>query len=64
MKIVDSYGVNYQVTGEREEEAASTLEQGLSAVSKRRNAYIDGNLDIILNDVRHDYGVDVRAVLR
>lgn len=64
MKIVDSYGVNYQVTGTREEEAASILEQGLSAVSKRRNAYIDNNLDIIIDDVRHDYGVDVRAVLR
>lgn len=64
MKTVDSLGVNYQVMGDREEEAASVLEQGLSAIEKRRNAYIDGNLDIILNDVRHDYGVDVRAVLR
>ena len=36
MKIVESIGVNYEVKGEREAEAAVTLEEGLSAVSKRR----------------------------
>ena len=63
MKIVESIGVNYEVKGEREAEAAVTLEEGLSAVSKRRNAYIDDNIEVVLKSVR-EYGVDVKAVLR
>lgn len=64
MKRVDSLGIDYEVIGDREEEAAGFLEQGLSAVLKRRSAYIDGNVDVILDEVRQDYGVEVRAVLR
>ena len=39
------------------------LAEGLDAVSKRRNAYVDENIDVVLKSVR-EYGVDVKAVLR
>ena len=63
MRTIFGNGINYEVTGEREEEAAAMLDEGLNAVSKRRNAYIDDNVEVVLNSV-HEYGVDVRAVLR
>ncbi|HIQ86309.1 MAG TPA: hypothetical protein IAD33_02370 [Candidatus Scatomorpha gallistercoris] len=63
MRTIFGNGINYEVTGEREEEAAAMLDEGLNAVSKRRNAYIDDNVEVVLNSVR-EYGVDVRAVLR
>ena len=63
MRTIFGNGINYEVTGEREEEAAAMLNEGLNAVSKRRNAYIDDNVEVVLNSVR-EYGVDVRAVLR
>ena len=63
MKKVDGIGINYEVTGEREEEAAVLLAEGLDALSKRRNAYIDNDVDTLINNVR-EYGVDVKAVLR
>ena len=63
MKTVHGNGINYEVIGEREEEAAAILAEGLDAVSKRRNAYVDENIDVVLNSVR-EYGVDVKAVLR
>ena len=56
-------GIQYEITGEREEEAAAMLEEGLDAISKRRNAYIDEQTDIVLKSVR-EYGVDVKAVVR
>lgn len=63
MKTVFGNGINYEVTGEREEEAAVMLAEGLDAVSKRRNAYVDDEIEILLNSAR-DYGVDVKAVCR
>ena len=63
MKIVQGNGINYEVKGIREEEAAFTLEEGLTQVNKRRNAYIDDNVEVVLKSVR-EYGVDVKAVLR
>ena len=63
MRTIFGNGINYEVTGEREEEAAAMLDEGLNAVSKRRNAYIDDNVEVVLNSVR-EYGVDVKAVLR
>ena len=63
MRTIFGNGINYEVTGEREEEATAMLDEGLNAVSKRRNAYIDDNVEVVLNSVR-EYGVDVRAVLR
>lgn len=63
MKTVDGIGINYEVTGAREEEAAAMLAEGLNAVNKRRNAYIDDNVEVVLKSVR-EYGVDVKAVLR
>ena len=63
MRTIFGNGINYEVTGEREEEAAAMLDEGLNAVSKRRNAYIDDNVEVVLNSVR-EYCVDVRAVLR
>ena len=63
MRTIFGNGINYEVTGEREEEAAAMLDEGLNTVSKRRNAYIDDNVEVVLNSVR-EYGVDVRAVLR
>lgn len=56
--------INYEVKGIREEEAAFTLEEGLTQVNKRRNAYVDSNLDVVINEVRSGYGVEVRAVLQ
>ena len=64
MKIVQGNGINYEVKGIREEEAAFTLEEGLTQVNKRRNAYVDSNLDVVINEVRSGYGVEVRAVLQ
>ena len=63
MKVVKNMGIQYEITGEREEEAATMLEEGLDAISKRRNAYIDEQTDIVLKSVR-EYGVDVKAVVR
>ena len=63
MKIVESIGVNYEVKGEREAEAAVTLEEGLSAVSKRRNAYIDSSVDDVINVVSHDFNVSITPSL-
>lgn len=63
MKTVDGIGVNYEVTGANEELAAAELAEGLDAVSKRRSAYIDEEIEIVLNSVR-EYGVDIKAVLR
>ena len=63
MKTVDRIGINYEITGAREEESAAMLAEGLNAVNKRRNAYIDDNVEVVLKSVR-EYGVDVKAVLR
>ena len=63
MKVVKNMGIQYEITGEREEEAAAMLEEGLDAISKSRNAYIDEQTDIVLKSVR-EYGVDVKAVVR
>lgn len=63
MKTVNGIGIDYEVIGAREEEAAVILAEGLDAVSKRRNAYIDDTVEVVLNSVR-EYGVDVKAVLR
>lgn len=62
MKLVESVGVNYEVRGEREAEAAAVLEEGLAAVGKRRSAYVDGNLEVILTDISKDFAVEIRAV--
>ena len=64
MKIVQGNGINYEVRGQFEEEAAFTLEEGLDQVSKRRNAYVDSNLADVINEVRSGYGVEIRAVLQ
>ena len=64
MRIVQGNGVNYEVRGIHEEEAAVTLAEGLTQVSKRRNAYVDSNLDVVINDIRSGYGVEVRTVLQ
>ena len=64
MKVVQGNGINYEVRGQNEEEAAFTLEVGLNQVSKRRNAYVDSNLDDVIEEVRSGYGVEVRAVLQ
>ena len=63
MKTIIGNGINYEVTRAREEEAAAMLVEGLDAVSKRRNAYVDDNIEVVLKSVR-EYGVDVKAVLR
>ena len=39
------------------------LEQGLTAVNKRRNGYVESELDAIIDDVRKDYGVSVNLKL-
>lgn len=63
MKTIMGNGINYEVTGKCEEEAAVMLSEGLDAVSKRRNAYVDDTIEVVLRSVR-EYGVDVKAVLR
>ena len=63
MRTVNGIGIDYEVTGTREEEAAVMLAEGLDAVNKRRNAYIDDTVEVVLSSVR-EYGVDVKAVLR
>ena len=64
MKLVQGNGVNYEVRGQREEEAAFTLEEGLNQVSMRRSAYVESNLETVIDEVRSGYGVEVRAVLQ
>ena len=64
MRVVEvSSTLHYEVCGEREEEAAMMLEQGLTAVNKRRNGYVESELDAIIDDVRKDYGVSVNLKL-
>lgn len=64
MKLVQGNGINYEVRGQCEEEAAFTLEEGLNQVSKRRSAYVESNLEAVIDEVRSGYGVEVRAVLQ
>lgn len=64
MKLVQGNGINYEVHGQCEEEAAFTLEEGLNQVSKRRSAYVESNLEAVIDEVRSGYGVEVRAVLQ
>ncbi|MEG1633526.1 MAG: hypothetical protein RR314_05685 [Oscillospiraceae bacterium] len=60
MKKVEYLGnVHYEVTGEREEDAAYALEQGLLAVSKRRNSYVQSEIDEITANVCKTYGVTI-----
>lgn len=62
-KVEVSGNLHYEVSGAREEEAAMMLEQGLTAVNKRRNGYVDSELDAIIDDVRRDYGVKIELRL-
>lgn len=62
MKIVEGLGISYRVSGEHEEEAAFELEQGLTGVTKRRSAYVDSEIDVIIEDIIKDYGVTVEVV--
>lgn len=64
MRVVEvSSNLHYEISGEREEEAAMMLEQALTAVNKRRNGYVESELEAIIDDVRKDYGVSVRLKL-
>lgn len=53
---------HYEVTGEREVEAAAELEEGLSAVAKRRSAYVQVQIDAIVEDIVKDYGVEIKLI--
>ncbi len=60
MKTVDYIGnCHYEVTGEREAEAAAALEEALSGVAKRRNAYVQSEIDLIIKDICEDYSVEI-----
>ena len=64
MKTIDVAGnLHYEVTGEREDEAAYLLEEGLSALEKRRNAYVDRDIDEIIRSIRSSCGVHVALKL-
>ena len=63
MQTVSGIGVSYEVTGEHEVEAARQLEEGLSAVMKRRSSNIQGEIDLIIADVINDFGVDIKTVV-
>lgn len=64
MKTINSFGITYIIEGAREEEAAIFVEEGLSAVTKRRSAYIDNNLDVIIEEAKKDYGVEISIAPR
>ena len=49
---------------DKEEMAAALLDEGLSAVSKRRNAYVQGEIDGIVNEICQTYGVNIKVVYR
>lgn len=51
--------VDYELKGERENEAADFLSDALTGVLKRRNYYIDTQLDAIAVEVREAYGVSL-----
>lgn len=63
MKAVDCCGkYHYEIVGARETEAAQALEEALTAVSKRRNAYIDEELQVVMSAVAKTYGVEISMV--
>ncbi len=60
MRTIDvSSNLHYEVVGVREEEAAHLLEEGLTAVNKRRNAYVESEVEDIIRSVRRYYGVNI-----
>lgn len=63
MKTVECCGkYHYEITGTRECEAAEAFEETLTAVSKRRNAYIEEELQVVMNAIAKAYGVEIRMV--
>lgn len=64
MRTVDvASNLHYEVVGLREEEAAYLLEEGLTAINKRRNAYVESELEDIVRNVTHCFGVNVALKL-
>lgn len=63
MAYVNGTGIRYEITGEKEDAAAAELEEALTAVSKRRNAYVEGEIQGILDSLRKNYGVEIKTVL-
>lgn len=63
MLFVDGTGIRYQISGEKEAAAARQLEEALTAVSKRRSAYVQNELDLIVENIVKDYGVEIKTVL-
>lgn len=63
MRKVSYYGsVSFEIRGEREDEAASSLREALTGVAKRKSGYIESEVEAILEDIRHDYGVEITLV--
>lgn len=63
MKTVEYYSnLRFEITGEREEEAAEFLKEALTGVTKRKSGYIEAELDAILEEAKKDYEVEVKLV--
>ena len=63
MQTVGYYAnLKFEISGEREKEAAEFLRDALTGVAKRKSGYIEGELDAILANVRNDYEVEVKLV--
>ncbi len=56
--------VKFEIKGEREAEAAEFLKEALTGVSKRKSAYIEAEVEAILEEVKKDYGVEVTMVAK
>ncbi len=60
MKTVQYMGhVDFELRGERENEAADFLCDALTGVMKRRSYYIDTQLDAITDEVQEVYDVSI-----
>jgi hypothetical protein len=64
MRTIDvASNLHYEVVGAHEEEAAYLLEECLTAVNKRRNAYVESEIEDIIRSLGSHYGVNIALKL-
>lgn len=64
MKIVETYGLyHYEITGERENEAAADLEAGYERIMRdTHNPYAEQDISDFRRDMEKKYGVNINVV--
>lgn len=55
--------LTYNISGEREAEAAEALAESLTALNKRRNAYLGSSFDSTVQCIAETYSVEIRPAI-